>query len=197
MEQAIAESVRFVNYSSGTYDPARVVAIVDNRSVNAASQRIKGLDLSGSYRFDVAEGRLTVRGAASWLDSTQATLPTQGAYDLAGTLYYPARLSGRAGAVWTQDGFTASVFGNYKAGVRNTTDGTKGASFTTFDTTLRYELGTGLGLLSEVGIELGAQNLFNRAPPLYTVVGLNEAPYDSTNYSAIGRFVSLSVSKHW
>ncbi|WP_440976884.1 TonB-dependent receptor plug domain-containing protein [Pseudoxanthomonas winnipegensis] len=197
MAQAIADSVRFLNYTSGGYDPTQVVAIVDNRSVNAAAQHIEGVDLSGAYRFDVGQGRLALRGAASWLDSTQATLPTQDAYDLAGTLYYPARVSARVGAVWRQGGLMASLFGNYKSGVRNTTRDEKGASFTTFDATLRYELAAGLGMLSDVAIELAAQNLFNRAPPLYTVTTLNEAPFDSTNYSAVGRFVSLSVSKHW
>ena len=197
MERAIAESVRFVNYSGGVYDASKVVAIIDNRSVNAARQRIKGFDLSGAYRFDVGEGRLTLRGGASRLDSTQITLPTQSPYDLAGTLFYPAKLNGRAGAVWMRGGFTASVFGNYKSGVRNTADGKKGASFTTFDTTLRYELGQGNGLLSNVAFELAGQNLLNRAPPLYTVTAWNETPYDSTNYSAVGRFLSLSVSKHW
>jgi outer membrane receptor protein involved in Fe transport len=197
MERAIADSVRFVNYSGGAYDPGKVVAIIDNRSVNAARQHIKGLDLSGSYQFNIGEGRLTLRGAASWLNSAQATLPTQSPYDMAGTLFYPARLNGRAGAVWTQGGFTASVFGNYKSGVTNTADGKKGASFTTFDTTLRYKLERGSGLLSHVVFELVARNLLDRAPPLYTVTAWNETPYDSTNYSAVGRYLGLAVSKHW
>jgi hypothetical protein len=32
---------------------------------------------------------------------------------------------------------------------------------------------------------------------LYTVTSLTNTPYDSTNYSAVGRFLSFSVSKHW
>ena len=197
MERAIADSVRFVNYSGGVYDTDKVVAIIDNRSVNAARQHIKGLDLSGSYRFDAGGGRLILRGAASWLESSQTTLSTQSPYDLAGTLFYPARLNGRAGAIWTRGRLTASIFGNYKSGVRNTADGKKGASFTTFDTTLRYELGQGGTLFSHVAFELIAQNLLNRAPPLYTVAAWNETPYDSTNYSAVGRYLGLAVSKHW
>ncbi len=197
VNQVVADAARFVNYSGGVYDPGKVMAIVDNRSVNVARQHIKGLDLSGSYRFDVGDGRLMVRGVASWLDSTQASLPTQSPYDLSGTLFYPARLNSRMGAVWMQGNFTAAVFGNYKDGVRNRADGKKSASFTTFDTTLRYEFDQGEGLLSRLAFELAGQNLFNRAPPLYTVTAWNETPYDSTNYSAVGRFLSLSVSKHW
>jgi len=197
LTQAVDSSDYFYNYAGAPYDASKVAAIVDGRYVNASRQKIKGVDLSGSYRFDVGTGRLTARGSASWLDSTQATIPTQSPYDLAGTLFYPVRFNGRIGAVWNQGGFTASVFGNYRSGVKNTADGRHGASFTTFDATLRYDTGEGSGLLANVAFEVAAQNLLNRAPPLYTVIARNEAPYDSTNYSAVGRFLSLSVSKHW
>jgi outer membrane receptor protein involved in Fe transport len=197
LAQAIEGSDSFRNYAGVPYDASKVAAIVDGRYVNAARQKIEGVDLSGSYRSDLGNGHLTIRGSASWLDSTQATLPTQSPYDLSGTLFYPARFSGRIGAVWTRGGFGASVFGNYKSGVKNTLDGRNGASFTTFDGTLRYGTGEGDGLFANMAFEFSVQNLLNRAPPLYAVAGLNEAPYDSTNYSAVGRFLSLSVSKHW
>jgi outer membrane receptor protein involved in Fe transport len=197
LAQAVDDSDYFYNYAGAPYDASKVAAIVDGRYVNAARQKVKGVDLSGSYRFDLGEGHLTIRGSASWLDSIQATLPTQSPFDLSGTLFYPVRLGGRIGAVWTHGGFSASVFGNYKSGVKNTVDGRNGASFTTFDGTLRYDTGEGDGFLANMVFELAARNLLDRAPPLYAVAGLNEAPYDSTNYSAVGRFLSLSVSKHW
>jgi outer membrane receptor protein involved in Fe transport len=81
--------------------------------------------------------------------------------------------------------------------VTNTADGTKGGSFTTFDATLRYDTGARVDAWSNVALELSAQNLLNRAPPLYIPVSWTYAPYDSTNYSAVGRFLSLSLSKHW
>ncbi|MEQ7989539.1 hypothetical protein [Xanthomonas hortorum] len=73
----------------------------------------------------------------------------------------------------------------------------KTASFTTFDATLRYEIGGRRGALSGLGFALSAQNLFDRAPPLYSPIAITDVPYDSTNYSAIGRFLSASVSKSW
>jgi outer membrane receptor protein involved in Fe transport len=99
--------------------------------------------------------------------------------------------------VWGQGGFTASLFGNYKSGVINTLDGKKSSSFTTFDATLRYDTGARDDAWSNLALELSVQNLLNRAPPLYIPVSPHYTPYDSTNYSAVGRFVSLSVSKHW
>ena len=194
---ALASASNFYNYVGTPYDASKVVAIVDGRYVNASKQQIEGIDLSGSYHVDLGAGRLTVRGSASWLDSTQALTASQTPYDLAGTLFNPARISGRVGVVWNRGGFTASLFGNYKSGVTNTADGRKGASFTTFDSTLSYDTGAGGGLFADMTFQLAAQNLLNRAPPLYVVTSLTYAPYDSTNYSAVGRFLSVSVSKHW
>lgn len=197
-EQAeMLQDFRFTNATGASYDPGKVVAIVPNLFMNAARQRARGLDASGSYRVDLAAGRLTVRGSASWLHSTQQNSLSQPAYDVAGRLFYPAKVNSRIGAVWQQGGFTAALFGNYKSGVTNTADGRKSASFTTFDATLRYDTGAREDAWSNLALELSAQNLLNRAPPLYAVTSLTSTPYDSTNYSAIGRFLSLSVSKHW
>jgi outer membrane receptor protein involved in Fe transport len=190
-------NANFYNSAGTPYDASKVRAIVDGRYVNAARQRVKGVDLSGSYQTDLGAGRLTVRGSASWLDSAQSLTAAQSPYDLAGTLFYPARINGRIGAVWQQSGFTASLFGNYKGGVTNTADGSKGASFTTFDATLRYDTGERHDAWSNLALELSAQNLLNRAPPMYAVIPLTVAHYDSTNYSAVGRFLSISISKHW
>jgi iron complex outermembrane receptor protein len=48
-------------------------------------------------------------------------------------------------------------------------------------------------------VALSVQNLLDRAPPLYTPATMAEyaPPYDSTNYPAIGRFVSLSISRRF
>ncbi|MGV8932163.1 MAG: TonB-dependent receptor plug domain-containing protein, partial [Luteimonas sp.] len=193
----ILATFRFTNATGVPIDVSRIVAIVHNLYINTSRQRVRGADVSGSYRFDIAEGRLTLRGAATWLHSTRQVSAGQPAFDLAGTLFYPAKVNGRMGAVWNSNGFTGSLFGNYRSGVRNPADEKKGASFTTFDLTLRYDTGMHGGALSDVTFELSVQNALNRAPPLYAVTSPTFAPYDSTNYSAIGRFAGFSVSKRW
>ncbi len=189
----------FYNLSGAAYDPGNVVAIIRDQYVNAARQRIKGIDLSGSYRFDLGDSRLTVRGSASWLDSTQTTSAGQPKHALAGTVFNPARLNGRIGAVWVSGGFSASGFVNYTSGVNNrfALVAEKTASFTTLDTTINYDIGERANALSGVSLGLSVQNLLNRAPPRYSAPVATAVPYDATNYSAIGRFVSVSVSKHW
>jgi len=189
----------FYNLSGAAYDPGKVVAIVHDQYVNAARQRIKGLDLSGSYRFDLGDGQLAVRGSASRLESKQTTSAGQPEQTLAGTVFNPARLNGRIGAVWTSGEFSASGFVNYTGGVINrfAPVAEKTASFTTVDAAINYDVGERAGAFSGLTLGLSVQNLLDRAPPLYTAAVATYVPYDATNYSAIGRFVSVSVSKRW
>ncbi|MCD9007041.1 TonB-dependent receptor [Luteimonas sp. XNQY3] len=199
-EQAriISSVYQFYNFSGASYDPDNVVAIVYTNFTNVARQRVKGIDLSGAYRFDLAGGQLTIRGSASWLDSTRQISSALSAYDLAGTLFNPAKVNSRIGAVWSQGGFSVSTFANYTGSVKDTVNNEEGASFTTINATLHYATSQPEGVWSGLVFSLSAQNLFDRAPPLYTpVMAMYAAPYDGTNYSAIGRFLSLSVSKHF
>ena len=194
----IASAGTFYDFAGAPYDPSKVAAIIYTQYANTARQRIQGVDLSGSYRFEVGQGTLTLRGSASWLDSSQQTLAAGPAFALSGTLFNPPRVSGRLGTVWQREGFTASLFANYRSGVTNRVDGVKSASFTTVDAALRYATGKRADAWSGLEFALSLDNAFDRDPPLYRVASpLYVAPYDSTNYSAIGRFLSLSVSKHW
>jgi iron complex outermembrane recepter protein len=196
-EQAdIMANSAFRNYTGAPYDPAKVVAIAFNRYVNTVAQRVRGLDLSGSYRVDVGRSRLTIRGALSWLDSSQQTTAADRSRDLSGTLFYPAKLHSRVGAIWSEGGLSASTFVNYVSGVTDTANGHKSGSFPTMDATLRYLTGDRADVFSGLDLALSVTNLFDRAPPLYAPA-TNNPPYDSTNYSPIGRFVNVSVSKHW
>ncbi|THF65017.1 TonB-dependent receptor [Pseudothauera nasutitermitis] len=199
-DEAIAAADLFLNATGTPYDPGNVVAIAYPRFTNTSWQRIKGLDLSGSYRFGLASGQMTIRGSASFLDSSQQTSSAALPFDLAGRLFYPAKVNSRLGAVWYRAGFMASTFANYTSGVTNPANGMKGGSFTTFDATLRYSTSQPDASRSGWDFSLSLQNLLDRAPPLFAADGIGwaiSAPYDSTNYSAVGRFLSLSVARRW
>lgn len=196
--EIITSADGFLNYAGAAYDPDNVVAILRGRYVNVSHQRIEGIDLSGSHRFDVASGKLTLRGSVSWLDSAQQLSPGQGSSQLAGTLHNPARVNGRFGLVWNRDGFTISTFANYTGGVKDTVNDEKGASFSTFDATLRYAIDEDGGAWPGLEFAFSAQNLLDRKPPLHTPPPYVYAlPYDPTNYSAVGRFLALSMSMRW
>lgn len=196
--EVIAVADSFINSTGMPYDPGAVVAILHGRFANVLRQRINGVDLSGSYRFDLVAGQLTIRGSASWLDSSQQLTHSQDSADLAGTLFNPAKINSRIGAVLNKSGFTVSTFVNYTSGVKDTVNDVDGASFTTFDTTLRYLIGERDTARAEWEIALSAQNMFNRDPPFRKPASLiYQTPYDPTNYSAVGRYLSLAVSRYW
>lgn len=196
-DAVIGSTAGFYNYSGMSYDPANVEAVVFTHFVNVASQHVHGVDLSGSYGLDAGTGRLELRGSASWLESEQKNGPDDAAFDLAGTLFSPAKLNGRAGLVWLQSRFAASVFANYASGVRDALTRFETASFTTVDVNLRYSLDDSAGARSGWDFVLSAQNLFDRPPPLHPTLDPTWAPYDSTNYSAIGRYLSVSVARRF
>lgn len=189
----------FYNGMGAAYDPSKVIAIVSGHNVNVARQQAKGLDLSGSYSQEFSSGRLTYQAGASWLDLSQQSTPQAAAIDLSGMLYFPAKLNARLGTIWSQGGLSLSAFATYVSGVTNKTTSAseKTASFTTFDTTLRYETVPGVSPLAGLALSLSVDNVFNRPPPLFTQANPRFVPYDSTNYSAIGRYITVSVSKGW
>ena len=193
----ILATSEFRNFTGSPYDPASVVAIAYNRYINTVAQRFKGLDLSGSYGFTVGDGRATVRGSLSWLDATQQATIADRTSTISGTLFHPAGIQGRAGVVWDHGGLSASTFVNHVGGVTGTVEGRKSGSFTTMDVTLRYAARDRDGLLSGMEFALSATNLLDRPPPLYTHAPTGNPPYDSTNYSPIGRFLSVGISRHW
>lgn len=186
------------DYSPRPYDPADVYAIVRNRYVNAASTRIRGTDLSVHYAMDVWGGQLAVDANGGWIVNagrriTALAPETPGA----GIIYFPARFKGRLGASWSRDGFTASSAVNHISGVTNNLLATpiKGGSMTTLDLVLDYR--ADFSRIGEVGFNLGITNLFDRHPP-YAQPSLSGYPsYDSTNYSALGRIVSVSLTKRF
>jgi outer membrane receptor protein involved in Fe transport len=68
---------------------------------------------------------------------------------------------------------------------------------TTLDLTARYATGLGAGILADLEFILSVSNAFDVAPDLVRTDYDYYPPYDSTNYSAIGRVISLSVRKKW
>ncbi|MGJ4728084.1 TonB-dependent receptor domain-containing protein [Luteimonas sp. SDU101] len=198
-EQAriIDASAGFYNYTGVDYDPARVSALLYANFVNVARERIRGVDLSASYGIYVGTGRLTLRGSGSWLDSSRENSPADRAFDLSGTLYSPAKVNGRIGIAWQQGALGASLFANYTSGVTSLADDLRTASFTTADLAIRYAFDGPADPRSGWDVAVSAHNLFNRAPPLHRTVDPTWVPYDSTNYSGVGRLVNLSVTRRF
>lgn len=188
------------NFAGEAYDAATVAALVDNRNRNVARQKIEGVDLGASYRLEVdAERRLEVNGSLTYLKSEQQLADALPASQLAGTIFNAPHWRGRAGVSWQGSGYRVSAFGNYigKLADRRFATTTTLPSALTLDLTAQIAVGAAPGRPPAFDLTLVVNNLFNDRPPAIRINGSSDTPYDSTNYSPIGRFLGVKVSRTW
>lgn len=189
---------RLFNLTGG--DPLRAVAVLDGRNVNLAVDRVRGVDVSGSYRFKLAGGDAAIRGSASWLEGRRQLFSGQPSEQTVGIVYNPAKFQARAGVVWEKGQFDTSVFFNHVGSVLATDtsgDPKRTDTFSTFDFTLRYRTEQARSALAGLEVAFVVNNLFNQRPPLLDATAPGRVNLDSTNYSPLGRSLSLSVTKRW
>jgi iron complex outermembrane receptor protein len=190
----------FLNASGGAYDPSKVVAIADNLNLNVARQTIYGIDIAAQYRFTLrSHGTITASASMSYLHSAQRLSARQPLLELAGTLFSPPHVRGRAGLSWTDDALTLTGFVNYIGGVSDTrsSPALPVRSMTTGDLTALYKIMTGPTFARGLGLSVSIDNVFNAKPGHVRIINPYDQPYDSTNYTPVGRFVSCTVSKDW
>lgn len=197
----IADAAQFFNVSGQAYNPANVVAIIDNSSVNAGRQSIRGLDLLADYRTDLGGngGRLGVALNATYLESNQQLTPGAPVVNKAGTLFNPPHWRGRGSITWTKGGLTLNATASHIGGIDDTraSPAIPIAGMTTLDLTARYAFGASQGPLHGLEISLSLQNAFDDHPSTIATSVYSDTAYDSTNYSPIGRYVGIGIAKSW
>ncbi len=121
--------------------------------------------------------------------------------DTLGLINSPVDLRFRAGLSWSQGKNGASLFANYTM-ITSTTAVTPAervaervGTLMTYDLTMRRDIG------KQARLSLAVQNLFDQDPPyvrnVYSTSSLGAVGYDPQQASAIGRFVSLTLTKRW
>ncbi len=190
-------SSQVFNETGAPFDPNKIGAIVDARTVNVASQTARGADLNINYKIGTgpSNGLLFLNG--TYLDLTQQNTPQSPEQTLSGLAFYPAKFRVRGGATWKLNAWALTGTVNYLPRETNNqvTPNQNVGSWTTVDASLQFAPAL-TGVLSGVHFGLAVLNAFDRDPPglLTTVQGLN---YDSSNATPMGRFVSLQISKAW
>lgn len=181
------------NATAGPYDPANVIALIDGRDRNIATQRYEGADLSLSYRAPLGAQTLTLTANGSWLDSRQQLLLGLPVTDLAGTIFNSPHFRARGGATFGDERFSFATFVSFAGGVtdRRRAVPVKVAPVTTIDVSARVKIGT----LAEISVN--ALNVLNAKPDRTAVASPSDTPFDSTNYSAVGRFLGVTLSRDW
>jgi hypothetical protein len=114
-------------------------------------------------------------------------------------LFTPPHVRARGGLSWARGAFSATGNVTYVGGVVDTRRAVAVDvdPMTSLDLTLRYRSAAGSGPLGGLDVSFSVQNIFNAKPGSITTTLFSDAPYDSTNYSPVGRFVALAVSKKW
>lgn len=178
----------------------QVGAVIDASLHNTAREHIRGVDLAIDYGAELGEAsRLTIAGSATYLDAERqsaANLPYEGR---SGLIFTPPTFRARGSVNWETPAVQLSVSLNY---LDDTLDNRfpvteQIGSFTTFDLSGSFRTDKEKGLLRDLELRLSVQNLLDERPDLIRTSDPTYAPYDSTNHSPIGRFVSISVTKQW
>ncbi|MET0308793.1 MAG: TonB-dependent receptor [Sphingomonas sp.] len=188
------------NQSSQTYDPARVAAVVDESLRNTAREHARGVDLAIDYSAALkGGGQLQLAASASYLDGKRQPVANAPYEGRAGLIFTPPHFRAHGSANWQRGGLQLAASLNY---VGSTLDNrfpqteTIGA-FTTLDLSGAIRPDIEHGPLSNIELRLNVQNLLNKEPDPIRNAAASAIPFDSTNQSPIGRFVSFSVTKQW
>lgn len=172
--------------------------ILDNRVRNNAFTAQKGIDFDASYSIDAGESRIDLSLAAWYIiDSTRQVTSAAPEVEALNEVYLPVDLKMRGGAALTRRNWTGGVFVNYVASYRDPSNMTdpKVDSWTTLDLTVQYSFASAADSAGGTRLALNVQNLFDRDPPF--IVNARGTGYDPTNATALGRFVSMTVTHEW
>jgi iron complex outermembrane recepter protein len=195
--QQLAASPGYANLFG--IDLSTIGAIFDSRVHNLSIERTRGLDLDGAWAAQtaLANVELGLNGSYIFRFDTQFT-PNASTVSILNTAYNPVDLRMRARAVIRRGGLSVASFVNFTDSYRE--DGTSSArqipTWTTIDATAKYLFNSEHGPLADASLLISVTNLLNKAPPFVPNprFGVN---FDGANANALGRFLSLQVSKRW
>ncbi len=183
-------------------DPANLRYLLDSRTRNLSVSHVRGLDLNVNHVFGVRDGSIAVSLNTSYmLDYITALTERSRRFEQVDTLGYPIDLRIRASVSWSSGGLSLTAATSYMDSYRDARIPQEPSvdSYTVVDLTAQYDcsarfpsgLGRGLKLTAAV------QNLFDKDPPAITRLPDFPVGFDASNASAIGRFISLGLSKSW
>lgn len=194
------EGASFFNNTGFPYDPSLVAAIADGRFLNASRQVAEGFDVVTSYQRRAGIGQLGFTLNATYLELSQAISSASPEQTLSGKVFNPARFRARAGANWQVGGLSVSAYLNFVSALTNTvvTPQESISSWTTADVNLAYVFRE-VSWAKRTQVALSVQNLFDRDPPFINALSTSPpgVQYDSTNASAVGRFIGLTATVGW
>lgn len=186
-----------------------IVAIVKGNRDNTGSLETSGIDFAVRYAGQLGFGGLRAGVSGTYVFNYEySILPTAPVIDYVNefnAIGSPLQFRARGELGVDIGGFSATAFVNYSNSYRFPRNLLPPAaparyervdSYTTVDATLAYEFANGTAF-EGMRLALSVQNLFDEDPPLVVNGGPSPILFDPTNASALGRLVSLQMTKRW
>lgn len=183
-------------FTPGSINVDLLDGIIDARKANLGKTLASGLDLEAAYSFYSGDNDFSIAANATLYFNYENSTGAGSLTDRRGTYGYPQDFRARAMFGWDRGPISTRVTLNYLSGYKNLTSALVQdvSSYTTVDVDLGYTFGDDAGpFASGVRLGLNARNLFDRNPP-FVDAGLG---YDPSAASALGRVVSLSLSREF
>ena len=192
-----------------------VEAFLDNRIRNNAVNKTTGIDFALGYDMDTDFGVWGFTFGGTYLFGQKEQIsPDSPAVDVVDTTFHPVDLKVRSGITWGHEAISAGLYLNYvdeylddrvrsASGNQQNNDPVPASpisSWTTVDLNVSYSTDYGSrGFLDGTVISLNVRNMFDRDPPYVEANGFSGAfvNFDSNNATAVGRFVSINLTKSW
>ncbi len=161
-------------------------------SLNAAIEKLSGVDIESVYGFETGFGEFDFKLTATYLDNRERNQTGNEIDNLIHTGEHSRpRWRARFNASYKLDDFRAVLVTNYRHATVNDRNGwsieqhdvNNIPSYTTFDLSMNYSVS------DEVELRLGVQNLADRTPPRHPLVFTDGAYYD-----VIGRRVTAGIN---
>ena len=197
-------------YQEGVVNPfnipaGAVAAHYDGRYQNIAAMKTSGVELAVTSALQTGLGTLAPFIGVNYITDMDAraasTTPEQQLFD---RIFTPARLRMHGGLSWSAAAVSTTLSASYVNSYENNTltPSVEVDDWITFDWHLQYDAGerSPQGMLRGLTLALDVQNLTDEDPPHVSVPLSLQAldfGYDAANASAMGRFISLQVSKRW
>jgi outer membrane receptor protein involved in Fe transport len=201
LEDLIANSLfGLENFSDVPYDPANVVAFIDNRNTNVSAWTIEGIDARVAWNRELGDRRsFGIELSGTYLDTKQRVVPGLPEVQLSGTVFSPPRYRARGLARYEAGPLRGNIAVNYIGALDDPRFATAArlSPSATVDLGITYDIVEGQGRDPGLSVSLTVQNLFDFEPARIRGLGPTDTPFDSTNYSAIGRFVAFGIRRHW
>lgn len=188
---------------------AGVTAIIDNQLANAATTIEEGVRVDGRYTYDAGRfGTWGISFAGNYLlvDRTSIEAYFPQATNIANTIAEPPKFRLRSGITWQYRNLSADLMLNHTSAYQNPLFSPPQdiGSWTTEDLALKVGVPDQARLpWRGLSLVLNIQNLADRRPPFVAIptgdlaIGRSAVPFDGTNASVVGRYVSLQFRKAW